>query len=353
VSKLFRGGLRHIAWITHYRPGLPRLPIKSLLSLATAFTLSCAPFSYAADAPSLPSTASALLTLMRAEHFHPAELDTETYRAMENGVMDLARSAASPEEFLEGFNKYWRGGLYSHVRLYYRPPASAGAPRNNPPVQAPDPVTLAWDGDVAILTVNSMSGSSDQIDAAYDEIAERGATKLIINLRANGGGAFGVMPLVGHLIDQTLDMGVFVTNRWYEDHDSPPTADDLRTAAPCQCSDAAFAADMETRPLTSYRVEPMAPHFSGPVYVLTSRVSISAAEIAIEALQASGRATIVGEKTPGLLLQPKFFTLDGGFQLMWPIGDYRTVASGRIEGVGIRPDVELPAVEALEAAMKL
>jgi carboxyl-terminal processing protease len=327
--------------------------MKSLLSVAAAFTLSFTPFVHAAEDADLPSTAAALLALMRTEHFHPAELDTDAYREMENGVLDLARTAASPEEFLEGFNTYWRGGLYSHVRLYYRPPATTGAPRNNPPLQLPDPVTLSWDGEVAVLTVNSMSGSSEQIEAAYDEIAEHGATKLIIDLRANGGGAFGVMPLVGHLIDETLDMGVFVTSQWYQDHDSLPTADDLRTATPCQCTDATFAADMETRALTSYRVEPMTPYFSGPVYVLTSAASISAAEIAIEALQASGRATIVGEKTLGRLLQPKFFTLDGGFQLMWPIGDYRTVTNCRIEGVGITPDVEATAGQALEVAMKL
>lgn len=328
--------------------------MKAAISVAAAFILLCSSFAGAAESPDpdLTATASSLLALMRAEHFHPAELDSEAYREMENGVMALARRATSPEEFLEGFNSYWRGGLYSHVRLYYRPPVPADAPRNTPPLQ-PDVVTLAWDGDVAILTVNSMSGSSEQIEAAYDEIAERRATKLIIDLRANGGGAFGVMPLVGHLIDETLDMGVFVTNRWYDDHDAPPTAEDLRAATPCQCTDAAFAADMETRALTSYRVEPMRPYFGGPVYVLSSAVSISAAEIAIEALQASGRATIVGEKTPGLLLQPKFFTLDGGFQLMWPIGDYRTVASGRIEGTGVTPDVEVDAEQALETAMKL
>jgi C-terminal processing protease CtpA/Prc len=56
------------------------------------------------------------------------------------------------------------------------------------------------------------------------------------------------------------------------------------------------------------------------VYVLTSAVSISAAENATEALQASGRARVVGEKTPRVLLQPKFFTLGNGFSLMWPIG---------------------------------
>ena len=50
-------------------------------------------------------------------------------------------------------------------------------------------------------------------------------------------------------------------------------------------------------------------------------------------------------------LQPKFFTLGNGFSLMWPIGDYRTLKNGRIEGVGVTPDITVPADKALEVAL--
>ena len=306
---------------------------------------------FAADEPDLAATAASLLATMRANHFHPAELETEAYKKIEDSVRNLGSTAASPEEFLNGFNTLWRGGPFSHVRLYYRPPTVGSTPPDDPARPGNGIVSLAWQNKVAILTVNSMSNSSELIEAAYHEIVGQGAATLIIDLRRNGGGAFGVMPLIGHLIDEARDIGVFVTNRWYEDHQTPPSAEALKTATPCTCTDAAFATDMETRALTSYRIEPLLPRFSGPVYVLTSRVSISAAEIAAEALQASGRATIVGEKTPGVLLQPKLFTVGNGFSLMWPIGDYRTVTNGRIEGVGVTPDITASADTALEVAL--
>jgi hypothetical protein len=36
------------------------------------------------------------------------------------------------------------------------------------------------------------------------------AERLIIDLRRNGGGAFAVVPLIAHLIDDPIDAGLFV-----------------------------------------------------------------------------------------------------------------------------------------------
>ena len=123
------------------------------------------------------------------------------------------------------------------------------------------------------------------IDAAYGEIVTRKAEKLIIDLRRNGGGAFAVVPLVGHLIDKPFDAGVFVVGSWYADHQRPPGPADFASATPWRgYSVKAFQADVMTRPLTSYRIDPMNPQFQGPVVVLTSARSFSAAEIAADAL---------------------------------------------------------------------
>jgi hypothetical protein len=336
-------------------------PTSGLVFLACWLALN--PSILSAEGPDLPATSASLLAIMRSTHFHPAELNTEVYRTIENGITELGKTASSPEQFLEGFNAFWRGGPYSHVRLYYRPPTVAAAPRNDPPRESNGPVSLAWEGKVAILTVDSMTNSAEQIEAAYHDIDRQGATKLIIDLRRNGGGSFGVVPLIGHLIDQPHDLGVFVTSHWYDNHQTPPSAEELKTAAPCQCPDDALAANMETRALTafstdmepraltSYRIKPLLPRFNGAVYVLTSAASISAAEIVAEALQASGRATVVGERTPGKLLQPKFFNIGSGFSLLWPIADYRTVTTGRIEGAGVKPNIAVSADKALEVAL--
>ena len=43
-----------------------------------------------------------------------------------------------------------------------------------------------------------------------------------------------------------------------------------------------------------------------------------AAEIAADALKATGRARIVGEKTPGAVLSSKLFDIPGGFERNLP-----------------------------------
>jgi C-terminal processing protease CtpA/Prc len=115
----------------------------------------------------------------------------------------------------------------------------------------------------------------------------------------------------------------------------------------------AFQDDAKARPLTSYRIDPMSPRFDGPVFVLTSARSISAAEIAADALKVTGRAKIVGEKTPGIVLSSKLFDIPGGFHLRLPFADYYSITGGRLEGVGVTPDIAVPADQALETALGL
>ena len=53
------------------------------------------------------------------------------------------------------------------------------------------------------------------------------------------------------------------------------------------------------------------------------------------------------------MLSQTIFDIPGGFQLSLPIADYYSIASGRIEGVGIEPDIEVEAALALDAALEV
>ncbi|HSU15633.1 serine hydrolase [Longimicrobium sp.] len=90
-----------------------------------------------------------------------------------------------------------------------------------------------------------------------------------------------------------------------------------------------------------------------PVYVLVDRGSASAAEDVPFVLQSLGRATIVGEKTAGA----------GRNNAMVPVGpglvasvSYTRVADARTgrewEVVGVKPDLEVPPADALDAALR-
>jgi carboxyl-terminal processing protease len=298
---------------------------------------------------------AAINETMRAYHYNPAELDSPEYRQIEVAIAALAESATSDEAFLAGFRTIWNKGPFSHVTLNVaQQPADELADYLDTIRIGGGGAVLSWQDDVAVLTVNTMMGldTIEEIDAAFDVIAERGASALIIDLRENGGGAFAVRPLVSHLLTETFDAGSFVSQPWNAVHDREPGRDDLDAIDPwVGWSIKAFWADVQINPVTRISFSPEEPGFDGPVYVLTSKLTASAAELAADALQSAQRAIIIGEQTAGQMLSQKFYDIPGGFHLALPIADYYSVVHGRIEGAGIKPDIETDAADALNVAL--
>jgi C-terminal processing protease CtpA/Prc len=74
--------------------------------------------------------------------------------------------------------------------------------------------------------------------------------------------------------------------------------------------------------------------------------------LAADALKGSGRAILIVEKTADPMLSQKIYDVPGGFQSSLPIADYYSIHNGRIEGVGISPDIASNAAEALDIALR-
>jgi hypothetical protein len=89
------------------------------------------------------------------------------------------------------------------------------------------------------------------------------------------------------------------------------------------------------------------------VFVLTSGRTGSAAEHLAFALKRTGRATLVGEATfgAGHFGQPS--TFEGGYRAFIPVGrTFDPITNEGWEGVGVKPDVEVPAEQALTEALR-
>jgi carboxyl-terminal processing protease len=302
------------------------------------------------------SVLSAIGETMQAHHFNPALLKTDAFLQTQSKVAELAGNSATREDFVKGFNRIWRSGPFSHVRIdVARQSAEATADFLDTMRIGGGGAQLSWHDDVAILTVNTMMGldTIEEIDAAYEAIASKGAKALIIDLRANEGGAFAVRPLVAHVISEPLDAGAFVSRQFAAHAKGPPTSADVQKLAPWEgWSIKSFWRDVELQPMTRVRFTPSKPTFAGPVYVLTSGRTASAAELATDALAARGRATLIGERTAGQMLSQKMYDLPLGLQLSLPIADYYAFHSGHIEGAGVAPDLASPAADAMDVALK-
>jgi len=91
-----------------------------------------------------------------------------------------------------------------------------------------------------------------------------------------------------------------------------------------------------------------------PVVVLTGSTSFSSAEWMAFSLQRLGRATLIGERTAGGAHPVTRVPIDDRFMLQVPFGQIRDPVKGQdFEGVGVTPDLLVPASEALLAAQKL
>lgn len=97
------------------------------------------------------------------------------------------------------------------------------------------------------------------------------------------------------------------------------------------------------------------PRFGGtkPIWVLTSSTTFSAAEELTYDLQQLGRATVIGERTGGGAHPRDGFKLHAHLEATIPIKRaINPVSQTNWEGVGVIPDLELPATEAFPEAYR-
>ena len=155
--------------------------------LAIALSLMAGVFSNVlGQSPNFREAADSINKTIRANHYRPTELGSEAYQQIEQDVIALGERAVSAEDFMNGFNALWRKGPFSHVALRKaEEPAADRIAHLDMQIVGDGAVTLAWNGSIAILAVNTMNGADtiEAIDAAYGEIAARKAEKLIIEAR--------------------------------------------------------------------------------------------------------------------------------------------------------------------------
>ena len=295
--------------------------------------------------------------LMSKYHYNPKELTTNEYLGLEKKVTGLAKTAQTKQEFANGFNEFWKDGPFSHVTLNISERNADEMAEFFDTLRVGDQsVSLEWIEKTAILTVNTMMGldTKERVFEAYREIAKNETESLIIDLRNNTGGTFAGVPLVGHVITDTIDAGIFVSQKWWKNNTREPKLEDVQDLTPWEgWSLRSFWNDVQEKPLTRIQFKPMSPHFDGPVYVLTSKKSASATEFTVDAFANEEKVTIIGQTTAGEMLSQKMFDLPHGFQLALPIAEYYSTRIGRIEGNGIKPDIAINQSVAIDLAISL
>ena len=194
------------------------------------------------------------------------------------------------------------------------------------------PETLTWVGDEsAVLRIFTFSRGYDRanIEKLIKEANEK-AKYLVLDLRANGGGAVNnLQHLLSLLLPNDTVIGTFVNKT---------SAENFVKETKGEPSDVkAIAKWAPNKYKTSKRsVEP----FSGKIAVLVNRGSASASEICTTALRELAKAPVIGAKTAGAVLASVYARLPEGWELQHPVSDYVSVNGIRLEANPIVPDVE-------------
>ncbi|MFC2129169.1 S41 family peptidase [Bacteroidota bacterium] len=92
---------------------------------------------------------------------------------------------------------------------------------------------------------------------------------------------------------------------------------------------------------TKVFVDPAEDPFKGPLVLLIDRLSGSASELFAACLQEIGRAVVVGERSPGSVLEMDRKIFRNGAIFMYPVAQLATPNGIVLEGHGVIPDMEV------------
>ena len=81
--------------------------------------------------------------------------------------------------------------------------------------------------------------------------------------------------------------------------------------------------------------------YKGPLVLLIDVMSGSASEIFSASLQAIGRAVVVGERSPGSVMESDVMIFPNGATFMYPVTQISTPDGTVLEGHGVVPDIEV------------
>ncbi len=177
-------------------------------------------------------------------------------------------------------------------------------------------------GGVAYIGLNTFNDPAidSDFEAKFDRL--RGSKSWIIDLRYNGGGSSDIgYAILAHFIDAPVE-GSKQSTRLYN-----PT----------------LAARKQAQPWYDWPIDIIAPaaepRYRGPVYVLTSPRTCSAAEDFLIPLRVAKRVTIIGEPSCGSTGQPLEFSIYGATARICTKWD-RFPDGTEFVGVGVVPDVK-------------
>lgn len=309
------------------------------------------------NVPNLPlenylSIVDETLELTKLKIFNTKILNTEYWEEFEEDIKSFAPMAQDDLEMLFAFF-YYSGKLpISHYALMKIPDEKEKKEKES------DVGKLLFleelDSNNALLTVKSFGGSAEAMDSVFGLVKNENYRNLIIDLRNNPGGSVAAgMEMTKNLADTTFYGGVFLTQKWFNEHDSIPYPTQFSTLPHFTESNYELIIEgIHEKEALCLKVIPNENRYRGNVFILTGRNTASTCEPIVYGLKRRELATIVGEKTAGSMLNGEVFKVSHAYSVIIPTADYYTADGYRIDQNGVEPNIIVPSEEALDYVLE-
>ncbi|MDB5033897.1 MAG: hypothetical protein JWQ98_1138 [Chlorobi bacterium] len=300
------------------------------------------------------SVAGEIMRVTGEHIFNPSIMGEEAWKSFRIDLQAAMESARDDVDALFAFSRLAGRLNVSHFNLTR---AFDPAPAVGLPVAATGEAGGGIDltfpaAGIAVMRIPNFSGGIAPIDSAFRLVDERSIRSLIIDLRDNPGGDFSSMRVAAHLIGEPVMAGALIAREWWRDHDALPTGgyDTLPTISGYDSE--SILRTLHAGGIIVGRVAPVAPRFTGRLFVLINSGTASAAEPLAALLQEMHRGTLIGERTRGYMLSSETYGLADGWSLRIPTADYYTAGGRRLENAGVIPDVPIGSAVALDEALR-
>lgn len=315
--------------------------LRTLVLTSLTLTLSAQPTSTSLTPTQKQTTVQTLAKELRARYVFPEVADKVAGAIQTKAAAGGYTSLTTDADFARALGKDLRDLSQDlHFRVVVDPEIKAAEDDDKPPTPADiqqahqEMSSFGYGiakverlpGNVGYLDLRGF-GPTYAVAPAYTAAMTllSGSTAIILDLRRNGGGE---PESVAYLLSHFFPEG------------------DIR-----------HLNDIYTRPndrTQQYWTSAVSVRFAGPVFVLTSPRTFSGGEECAYDFQTQKRATIVGETTGGGANPGGMVPLGGGLAAFIPMGKaINPITKSNWEHVGVKPDLAVPAADALKTAWAL
>ena len=237
-----------------------------------------------------------------------------------------------------------RNGDQQELRLTLETPAPKY--RDNPYAEPESLIAKMLPDSVGHLKVALFPGKigidfANRLDSLFERVL-REPKRLLIDLRGNPGGGVGGMRLMSYLTPTRQPIGYSSDRQCFERNCNPETLPRFGRIPKSKWEIPLLALKFGGKKSVVIQTEGLgAQSFHGKIVVLVNEHSSGAAEMVSQFAQENHFGTIVGMRTSGRLTARSAFKIGFGYRLTIPIGAFVSWQGTRIEGNGIKPDVQV------------